>query len=235
MTGPDRHISVETLGAWVSGELADELRAAVATHVEACGFCAAEADLAREFFSTPAEADAGPRSARMRAEFARRLATRPARRSESSSRHARTRPPRSRRRWAWVALAASVVFAFIGLRQTSDTLELPTPSGEMRAGESGMGWEIDLTDTGTAWVVDWTGPVPLNGVEVVVEGSEGRELLRRSVKSDTPRIDHREVGAAADGEVLFVRILGLDAEGRLRTSPPWALTAPAKTDHPHGS
>ena len=235
MNGPDRHIPVETLAAWVSGEIPEEQGAPIAAHVEACGFCAAEAELAREFFTTPAEADAGQRSAKMRAEFTKRLATRPTQRAESSGRRSPARPPRSRRRWAWVALAASVVFAFVGLRQMTDTLELPLPSGEMRAGEPGTGWEIDLTDTGTAWIVEWTGPVPLRGVEVVVEGSEGRELLRRSAKSDPPRIERREIDVSAAGEILFVRILGLDAEGRLHTSPPWTLADPTLKPGPLGS
>ncbi len=218
-----RHIDPLTLAAYALGELDAEESAVLRAHLETCGRCQAEADLAADHFRVEPNTRLHPRSESLANSFARRLsreAVLP--RSGPNGGSSPTPVARWRGRASWWLVAAAVVFAGIGLREMMPASNGPLPTGVLR-GEGARGSEVQVERGTESWILRCPECAPLQNLEVSVVDDQGEIVFRSPLSPDRWEIPFSAVGESPDSTLHFVRIRGVDDAGRRWESPPVLL------------
>ena len=222
----DRHVDVSILARWVQEDLPEEERESVACHMQQCGHCQAESDLARAHFSVEPGTRLGSRSDRLQQEFALRLEGNPSptRATPAAAPGSGRRPIwRGRRTALWMA-AAAIGFAAIGLRQMGSTPHAPLPSGELLTAGHASGFSVELRSEDDGWSLLWTTERSLRDVLLTIETGEGTIIYRQPLDTPTEYIPFAALPAEESARLLFVRLSGLDEDGRRLHSDVQLLT-----------
>ncbi len=224
MTRPGDHIDPQRLIDYEFERLDAEMRAQVDQHLEGCGACRAEKALAREYASTPINANLGDRSQRMTASFEQQVATtagaRPVSRGGPKATPRSPRPTRSQK-WATGLLVAGLALITVGVLQMQRN-QTPSNLGQtLRSDPSGKAVELDVTSTDEGWTLRWQAD-DVRYSSIVVTTSKGKVAFESTDAVSPLRLSREDLGAS-DNDLLFVQLITADALGREERSTPLEL------------
>lgn len=224
----DRHLTPEELAEFIDDRLDSRMTVMARLHIQACGDCRAELALARSFQEQadvvlPPEVDA-----RIKATLEARSQG-----AATGDHDEQIRPRRGRilpfdLTWARAGLlAASVVFAVLGLRGVADRPTTLSPGGEMRSAGVDSVWEIDLSETAAGVIrASWGPQEGAEGYQLEIRSASGEVLWSHEVDGSSAEIRFDQLAAELqDQRALFVSVRARLSDGSFVVSRPRALPA----------
>ena len=227
MNEANGHLDPTLLLAYHENELDESERNRVESHLEHCGACRAEFELAREIAAVPVGASMGKRSEELKSAFAARLRDRRGSEAEAKPTSAKKVVSPRPRRSHWLAgglLAASLAVFAIGIYQLRGP-STPNDLGRtVRTGskETSLSLQVRRTAPG-AWELACRVESNLKDPRVVISTAKGKIALTRAFPGDRLSITRADMVTQAGDSILFVQIVARDALGNPVRSKPQLL------------
>lgn len=212
----ERHLDPETAYRFAEDALSTEERARVREHLDRCGECRAEVQMARDFATTsvqPLDADS---SERLRSALS--IDEGPG----ASVRRAKTSAPRRSRPWLLRGLAAAgiavVAFGVWQLRTPG-----PGPGQGTLRGEGEIRWGLSVRADVQGWDVHWEAQPRVDRYDVALQASSGRTVWRGQTESSSLRIEAAQLDTDLRPDDDYFVSVSFRVDGATQSSPPVSL------------